>query len=102
MSLLVMIAVPAPQAEELAHTLVTERLAACVQAMPVRSVYRWRGGVEQSAEVLLLVKTVGERYPDLEQRVCELHPYDVPEITALAIDRMPPDYAQWLLESTRP
>lgn len=101
MSLLVMIAVPETHAEALASTLVKERLAACVQATPVRSMYRWEGAVQQSAEVLLLVKTVGERYPDLETRVRELHPYEVPEMTALAIDRMLPQYSEWLMEATK-
>lgn len=101
MSLMVMITVPEGQAEALARTLVEERLAACVQATPVRSMYRWEGAVQQSTEVLLLVKTVGERYTDLEARVRELHPYEVPEILALPIDRMSPQYSEWLLEATK-
>ena len=94
--LTVMISVPAEQAEALARALVEERLAACVQALPIRSVYRWEGEVKEAQEVLLLAKTVGESYHDLEARVRELHPYDVPEIVALPVDRLNPDYQSWL------
>lgn len=96
-----MITVPEAQAQPLARALVREGLAACVQATPVCSVYRWEDKVEESAEILLIAKTVDERYPDLEARVRELHPYAVPEITAVQLDRLLPEYSDWLLESTR-
>ncbi|RTR30924.1 divalent-cation tolerance protein CutA [Deinococcus radiophilus] len=102
MSLMVMVSVPSEAAQALARALVQERLAACVQALPVQSVYRWEGEVQEAAEVVLLIKTVGERYTDLERRVCELHPYEVPEIVALPVDRMLPAYQSWLMEQTRP
>jgi periplasmic divalent cation tolerance protein len=72
------ITAPPDAAEELARTLVEERLVACVNRVPVESVYRWDGEVHAEAEVALLAKTTDEGYDRLEARVLELHPHDVP------------------------
>ncbi|MFC6591569.1 divalent-cation tolerance protein CutA [Deinococcus lacus] len=100
--LVVMVTVPAEAAEAIAHSLVQERLAACVQAGAVQSVYRWQGEVKESREVLLLIKTAGERYTELERRIQELHPYDLPEIVALPVDRALPEYQSWLMSAVHP
>ena len=87
-------------AQQLAHTLVEERYAACCNILPnVRSVYRWEGTVEQGEEVLLLIKTTHERYPQLQQRVQELHPYHVPEIIALPVAAGLGGYLEWVVGS---
>lgn len=91
----------APTAARLAETLVAERLAACVnQLAGVESVYRWQGKVERSTEVLLLIKTPSVRYPALEARLKELHPYEVPEIIALPIEAGSAPYLKWLDDNT--
>jgi len=69
------ITVPEEAAEEIAQTLVEERLAACVNSVTCHSIYRWEGEVQTDAEEILLAKTTDERYPDLRDRVVELHPY---------------------------
>ncbi|MGH7814797.1 MAG: divalent-cation tolerance protein CutA [Candidatus Binataceae bacterium] len=90
-------------AAAIARTLVDERLAACVNVIgPIRSVYRWRGAVEDDAEFLLAIKTRADRYPDVERRVQELHSYENPELIAIAVERGAPRYLEWLLESVRP
>jgi periplasmic divalent cation tolerance protein len=87
------------EASRLAHALVEERLAACVnQIGPIQSVYRWEGKLEQSEEQLLIIKTRKELFPALERRVRELHSYSVPEIVALPIIDGSPDYLRWLGE----
>ena len=69
------------RAHELARILVTERLAGCVNVVGgLHSVYRWDGDVAEDPESLLIIKTTGERYPELEARVRSVHPYEVPEI----------------------
>jgi periplasmic divalent cation tolerance protein len=90
---------PDDAADDLATTLVEERLAACVNAVDCRSTYRWDGGVETDAETILLIKTTDEGYDRLEARIEELHPYDVPCIErfdeADALDR----FASWIDDS---
>ena len=90
---------PDDAADELATTLVEERLAACVNTVDCRSTYRWDGGVETDAETILLIKTTDEGYDRLEARIEALHPYDVPCIerfdAADALDR----FASWIDDS---
>jgi periplasmic divalent cation tolerance protein len=87
-------------AERLARTLVEERLAACVNLVgPIRSIYRWEGKVCDEGEVLLICKTVPAGAENLERRLTELHPYQVPEVVAVAADRVCARYAAWLQES---
>ena len=101
---LVLTTLPADgDAEQLAATLVEERLAACVNILPpMRSVYRWQGKVEKADERQLVIKTSLGRMRALEKRVKELHPYDVPEFLALMVDKTANDYLSWLADSTRP
>ena len=83
------------------RTLVEERLAACVSALPgVRSVYRWRDDVETDDEQQLLVKTTRARVEPLIERMRRLHPYDVPEIVVLPIIGGGRDYLDWIRAST--
>lgn len=87
----------AAEGDRLAHALVKERLAACINRIgKVQSVYRWEGKVEQSEEELLIIKTRRELFSVLEKRVRELHSYSVPEIIALPILEGGRDYLQWL------
>jgi periplasmic divalent cation tolerance protein len=93
------ITVPEEAAEEIAQTLVAERLAACVNSVTCDSIYRWEGEVQTDAEEILLAKTTDERYPDLRDRVVELHPYEVPCIERFdAADIFAP-FADWRNES---
>jgi periplasmic divalent cation tolerance protein len=89
------------EARSIARRLVDERLAACVNIVgPIRSVYRWRDAVEDEAEFLLLIKTRASLLRRVEQRVIELHSYEVPELLALAPSSGSAAYLGWLLEST--
>ncbi len=102
-SLLVLSNVPDEKvAAEIAHRLVEQRLAACVNILPaVRSVYRWQSAVEEATEVMLLIKTVQSRYADVEHAIKAMHPYDVPEIIALPIAAGLPAYLEWIAKTTR-
>ena len=89
-------------AEAFARTLVNEKLAACVSILPpMRSIYTWQGVVEASEERQLLIKTTGERLRELEVRLRELHPYEVPEFVVIPVVEGSPDYLSWLIDSTR-
>jgi periplasmic divalent cation tolerance protein len=84
-------------AERLAGVAVEERLAACAQVLgPVSSTYHWQGTVERATEWYCHLKTTAARLPALEARIGELHPYDVPEITALPISDGNADYLRWI------
>jgi periplasmic divalent cation tolerance protein len=84
----------------LARTLVDERLAACVNVLPVMtSIYRWKGSVEQDREQQLLIKTTLERVAALATRLRELHPYELPEFLVLGAEASEA-YAEWVDDST--
>jgi periplasmic divalent cation tolerance protein len=84
-------------AERLADALIEKRLAACVNILaPCRSVYRWKGAVQHDEEHPLLIKTTAERYPALESVIRAGHPYELPEIIAVAIERGLPAYLAWI------
>lgn len=95
---LVLVTVPSEEeGGRIARVLVGEGLAACVNIVPrVRSVYRWKGKIQEDAESLLIIKTLDAMLQDLERRVVGLHSYDVPEVIALPIDRGREDYLDWL------
>ena len=88
-------------AEKMARFLVESQLAACVNVLsPCRSIYRWKGSVEEADEVPLLIKTTEARYSDLEAAIREQHPYEIPEIIALSVVNGLPDYLAWLVAET--
>lgn len=99
--MVVYITVGSPEeAERLAGVLVEEKLAACVNRIGgVRSTYAWEGKIETDEEELLIIKTSSARFPQLEERVRELHSYDVPEIIAVPVLEGSRAYLQWMAEA---
>ena len=92
----------ADSAQRLARLLVERRLAACVNVLaPCASVYRWRGALECATEQPLLIKAAADRYAELEAAIRANHPYELPEIIAVPIDRALPDYLNWIETETR-
>lgn len=89
-------------AERLADLVVESKLAACVNILaPCRSVYRWKDAVQHDEEHPMLIKTTQERYKALEQALREGHPYELPEIIAVPIDRGLPAYLDWVAAETK-
>ena len=85
----------------LASTLVAERLAACVNVLgEMESVYRWQGEIETDHERQLVIKTTADRVSQLQARLLELHPYEVPEFVVLPVVGGSETYLNWLREST--
>jgi len=93
----------AGEAEQIARTLVQQRLAACVNLVStsVRSIYRWQGKIETASEYLLVIKTSREKFAGLRAQVEHLHSYGVPEVIALPIVAGSPKYLRWLEKSLR-
>lgn len=94
-----------PDLNQARHTgtmLVDLQLAACVNLYPpIESIYRWKGKVETSTEVLAIFKTTVQAYPDFEKRLTELHPYEVPEIIALPAEKAAAAYARWMTDEVK-
>ncbi|HUN69666.1 MAG TPA: divalent-cation tolerance protein CutA [Burkholderiales bacterium] len=89
-------------AERLADALIEKRVAACVNILaPCRSVYRWKGAVQHDEEHPLLIKTTSERYLALEAAIRAAHPYELPEIVAVPIERGLPEYLAWVGAETK-
>lgn len=101
-ALLVLTSLPDREAAEaLAGQLVERRVAACVNILsPCRSVYRWQGAVQREEEHPVLIKSTTERYAALEQAIRDGHPYELPEIVAVPIERGLPEYLRWIAEET--
>jgi periplasmic divalent cation tolerance protein len=90
-------------AEKLADALIAQRVAACVNILaPCRSVYRWKDAVQHDEEHPVLIKTTRERYAALEAAIRALHPYELPEIVAVPIERGLPAYLDWVAAECSP
>ena len=89
-------------AERLADSLIEKRLAACVNILaPCRSVYRWKDAVQHDEEHPMLIKSTTDSYPALEAAIRAGHPYELPEIIAVPIERGLPAYLDWIAAETR-
>jgi periplasmic divalent cation tolerance protein len=87
-------------AKQIASALVTEQLAACINIVPgITSIYRWKGAIESDMELLLIMKTTAAVYPQLQDRISAMHPYDLPEIIAVSLDSGLPEYLAWITNS---
>jgi periplasmic divalent cation tolerance protein len=90
------------QAQRIARALVERRLAACAQISEIESFYRWDGALQQEPEFRVLLKTVEERYAEVEVAIRELHPYQLPAIHAFAFEQVFEPYAQWIRAAVGP
>jgi periplasmic divalent cation tolerance protein len=89
-------------AREIVRKLVEERLIACGSLVPiVHSIYRWREAVHDEPEVLAILKLSRAAYPDVQRRLCELHPNELPEIVGIPIDAALPEYLAWVAENSQ-
>ncbi len=98
--LLVLVSCPEGGAEDIAVTLLESKLAACVNIIPrIRSIYFWKGKVQQDNESLMLIKCSSDSYPELEKHILQAHPYELPEIITVSVSGGLPDYLNWVLRS---
>ena len=90
-------------AARVVRVLVEERLIACGNLLPgARSLYRWKDGVADEREVVVLMKTRKQDWSALLSRLHELHPYETPECVAVRVAAGAPRYLAWLEEALAP
>ena len=86
--------------ETIASALLDASLAACVNVLPpMTSIYRWQGAIERSVECQLVAKTTRALVGEVEARIRELHPYELPEFLIVSIDDGGADYLAWVRAS---
>jgi periplasmic divalent cation tolerance protein len=84
-------------AQRIAETLIREQLAACVNRVSgVSSTYLWDGALQNDSEVLLIIKTLESRVPEIEARLGTVHPYELPELVAIPVCRGSERYLAWM------
>ena len=89
------------EAERIARGLVEAHLAACVNIVPgIRSIYRWQGAIEDSAECLLVIKTRRELFSRVAAELRRMHSYEVPEAIALPVVDGSEAYLAWIDHET--
>jgi periplasmic divalent cation tolerance protein len=85
------------EAASISRALVDEGLAACANIIPqIRSIYRWKEKVWDERETLIIIKSREDLFERIRRRVKELHSYEVPEITAVKLDKGDSAYLQWI------
>lgn len=90
-------------AQRMAHILVENHAAACVNILPeCSSIYRWQGKIESASEITLLIKTTRSVYPRVEELIRSHHPYELPEIIAVPVNAGLPAYLQWVAQEVSP
>jgi periplasmic divalent cation tolerance protein len=99
---IVLVTHPPRGARAFAHALVEKRLAACVNLVPLSSVFTWRGRIESARETLLVIKTTRPRLPALARHVETQHPHDTSEFVVLTPSEVAAKYMRWLGASTVP
>jgi periplasmic divalent cation tolerance protein len=88
--------------QKIARALLMEKLAACVTVSPAsRSHYWWKGEISEDEEHILFIKTKASLFSELDQKIQETHPYEVPEIIALPLLKGSEKYLSWLDKETR-
>jgi periplasmic divalent cation tolerance protein len=89
------------EAEKIVRALLDEKLIACGNFFPVRSIFSWKGKIEDDTESVIIMKTRSSRLTKAINRIKELHSYEVPEIISFKIEKGSRDYLDWVRDETR-
>jgi periplasmic divalent cation tolerance protein len=84
------------EAKNLAKILLEKKLAACVQFLPIKSMYFWQGKIENNREILVKIKTKNSLYEMVEKTIAEHHSYEIPQIFSSQINQGLEPYFDWV------
>lgn len=87
------------KAAEAAKNMVEKGLAACATFFKVRSIYKWKGKIEDASEYLVIYKTSSAKVEHLKSEVLKTHSYEVPELLEINVDGVGEGYLRWMLET---
>lgn len=97
MTLVIFVTIPQEKAKSFTKILLKERACACVNILKgVESLFWWQGKIDSEKEALLIIKTKQSAYYKLKKVIKLNHPYSVPEIIALKVDKIDNEYQKWL------
>lgn len=89
------------QAEMIMKSLFDKKLSSCVHYFNVKTKYTWDGQILGDDEILMLIRTTDELYDEISDVLNSLHPYEVPDITKLSVDRVNEAYLHWLEKNVK-
>ena len=85
------------EARNIGRALIERRLVACVNLLPIESIYRWEDSLIEDSETVLLAKTTASNYERVREAIVELHSYELPCIAALSVQALNEEYRNWLI-----
>jgi periplasmic divalent cation tolerance protein len=88
------------EARKISLHLLEKRFVACANMFPIKSLYWWKGKIEDDSEAILIMKTQENHKEELIKTIKEMHSYDVPCIEFIEINSGNPDYLKWILKET--
>ena len=89
-------------ANVISEYLVKDNLSPCVQMIPnIQSVYNWKGKVDRTDEILLLIKTIPEKVDDCKKLILKYHNYNVPEIVVTNGKILNDEYSNWFIDNSQ-
>lgn len=84
---------------KVSYHLLEKRLIGCANIFKIQSLYWWKGKIENSGEYVVIAKTIDKNYSKIEKEIRKVHPYTIPCILKIKVDKINKDYLSWLIKS---
>ena len=89
------------EAKKISKHLIKKKLVACANIFPINSIYTWKGEIQDTEEIVVLLKTTDNNYEKVETEIKKLHSYDTPAIYSWTVDKINKDYLDWVNKETK-